>query len=120
MARLQGPAAYPVLGRAFGTVGAVLLSAAAMLASVRSYTLSGYSRGEGTVVELRLVGGAYHPVVELTPPGDGAVRFEGGVGSNPPRHRVGDRVGVRYSPRIRARRCSMISGRCGSFRCCSA
>jgi Protein of unknown function (DUF3592) len=98
MARLTGPAASPVLGKVFLSVGGALLAVAGIFAASRLAFLSSAGSADGLVVEIHRQNRAYVPVVAFTTDAGQTVRFEASIGSNPPAYHVGEAVRVRYDP----------------------
>jgi hypothetical protein len=99
------------LGGTFAGIGIVLLSVAGVLTLINRDFLADAERTEGVVVDLevrtrprtssqssRPQRRTWYPIVEFTAPDGNPVVFESNVGSNPPRHQVGDRVEVAYDP----------------------
>jgi len=90
----------------FSIIGAgMLLGSFVTLYNTRGF-IAGAREAEGTVIAMdrsRSSSGSgssstYRPVVEFTTATGKRIEFTGGVGSNPPSHRVGETVTVLYHP----------------------
>ena len=96
----NGPAAI-VAGFAVATVGAALLTGAALAAKSELDFRREAVTADGVVVELqysrgRKGGSTYYPVVEYADRSGATHRVRGAIGTNPPTHDRGEHVAVRY------------------------
>jgi len=92
-----------ILPRLFAALGLVCLFAASWVYTGERRFIASAGRTTGTVVDLVYEtgtdhGSAYYPVVRFASPTGDSVTIRSRTGSNPPSHRVGDRVEVLYDP----------------------
>lgn len=93
-----------IISGVFSAVGLGMLVGSVFIFSNTSRFIAGATEAQGTVIALDRSrsssgsGSTYRPVVEFTSATGKRIEFTGGVGSNPPSHRVGEPVTVLYRP----------------------
>jgi len=111
-----------VLPRLFAALGAICLAIAFWVNQGERRFIAAATRTTGTVVDLVYEtssdhGSAYYPVVRFASPSGDSVTIRSRTGSNPPSHRVGDRIEVLYDPAnpAHAKMAGFLSLHIGSF-----